>query len=136
MFCSLFPLCSPLPFLLSWSGDSRVEAQRHWASTVREDAEDETAGGGAADAPAGEVGGDGWGWPWPWELVRWRRHLKDPACVAGAQTHLGTPPPWLPEDADEKLRRIVRGDDAAAPVGVVVLLWWPWNLPSSPVVST
>ena len=51
--------------------------------------------------------------------------MKDPACVAGAQTHLGAPPPpppWLPEDADEKLRRIMRGDDAAAPVGVVVLL--------------
>ena len=27
-------------------------------------------------------------------------------------------------------------DDAAAPVGVVLVLWWPWNLPSSPVVST
>jgi hypothetical protein len=28
--------------------------------------------------------------------------------------------------------------DAAAPVGVVLLLWLcgPWNLPSSPVVST
>ena len=33
------------------------------------------------------------GWPWPWELLRWRRHLKVPACVAGAQTHLGAPPP-------------------------------------------
>ena len=38
-----------------------VKAQRHWASTVREEADDETAGGGAAAAPAGEVGGDGWG---------------------------------------------------------------------------
>ena len=100
---------------------------------MREDAEDETARGDAAEAPAGEVGGDGCGWPWPWELVRWRRHLKDPACVAGAQTHLAAPPPWpwLPEDADEKLRRITRGDDAAAPVGVVL-----WNVPSSPAVST
>jgi hypothetical protein len=36
---------------------------------------------------------------------------------------------------------MLRGDDAAAaPVGVVLVLWlwlWgPWNLPSSPVVST
>nr|CAB3446737.1 unnamed protein product [Digitaria exilis] len=65
---------------------------------------------------------------------------EDPAWVGGAHTHLA-PPPWLwppAEDADEKLRRMVRGDDAAAPVGVVLVLWWcgPWNLPSSPVVST
>jgi len=117
----------------------------HWASTVREEAEDEgtPCAGAAAAAAAGEVGGDwcGWPWPWPWELVRWRRHLKDPACVGGAHTHLA-PPPWLwppPEDADEKLRRMARGD-AAAPVGVVPALWWwwcgPWNRPSSPVVST
>lgn len=101
---------------------------------MRVEEEDETAGGGAAEAaPSGEAGGEGWGWPWPWELVRWRRHLKDPAWVAGAQTHLAEapPPPWLPEDADEKLRRIMRGDDAAAPVGVVLR-----NVPSSPVVST
>jgi hypothetical protein len=38
------------------------------------------------------------------------------------------------EEADEKLRRMVRG--AAAPVGVVLLLWGLWNLPSSPVEST
>lgn len=108
---------------------------------MREEAEGGTPCAGAAPdeaPPAGEVGGDGCGWPWPWELVRWRRHLKDPAWVGGAHTHL--PPPWLwpPEDADEKLRRMVRGDDAAAPVGVVLALWWcgPWNLPSSPVVST
>ena len=104
----------------------------HWASTVREEAEDDgTPCAGAARPAAGE-------------LVRWRRHLKDPACVGGAHTHLA-PPPWLwppPEDADEKLRRMARGDDdaAAAPVGVVPALWWwwcgPWNRPSSPVVST
>ena len=73
--------------------------------------------------------------------------MKDPAWVGGAHTHLPPPPwpwlwPWLPEDAEEKLRRMLRGDDAAAalPVGVVLVLWlwlWgPWNLPSSPVVST
>lgn len=118
----------------------------HWASTVREEAEDGTPCAGAAEdaPPAGETGGDGCAWPW--ELVRWSRHLKDPAWVGGAHTHLPPPPwlwlwPWLPEDAEEKLRRMLRGDDAAAaPVGVVLVLWlwlWgPWNLPSSPVVST
>ena len=114
-------------------------AWRHCAATVRED-EDGTAGGGAA-AVAGEEGEVGWWpWPWPWELLRWSRHLNEPACVAGAQTHLGAAP-WPPPDeadaADDQLLRIFLGD-AAAPVGVVLLLWWPWpwNLPSSPVVST
>jgi hypothetical protein len=114
-----------------------VAASPHCASTVREEA---TPWRGAPDAaPAGDAGGDvvpcAWPWPWPWELVRWRRHLNEFAWVAGAHTHLGAPPP-LGEDADEKLRRMVRGDDAAAPVGVVLLLCEPWNLPSSPVVST
>lgn len=68
---------------------------------MRED-EDGAAGCGGA-ALAGDGGDDeGWlPWPPPWELVRWSRHLKDPAWVGGAQTHLG---------------------DAAAPVGVVLLL--------------
>lgn len=135
-------LCSSLPLLgvLGVRDGSGI----HWASTVRAEAEDGTppCAGAAPPAAAGEAGGDGCGWPWPWELVRWRRHLKEPAWVGGAHTHL--PPPWLwlwlPEDADERLRRMVRGDDAAAPVGVVLALWWwwcgPWNLPSSPVVST
>ncbi|RLN07690.1 hypothetical protein C2845_PM11G06210 [Panicum miliaceum] len=126
----LHSLSSSAPRSSSWVS---WPATIHWASTVREEAED---GAGAAPPAAGEVGGDGCGWPWPWELVRWRRHLKDPACVGGAHTHLAPPPP--PEEADEKLRRMVRGDAAAAPVGVVLALWWcgPWNRPSSPVVST
>jgi hypothetical protein len=116
-------------------------ALRHCAATVRED-EDGTAG--CRGAPlAGEVGDDGWWccWPWPWELVRWSRHLNDPAWVGGAQTHLGAAPWWpAPDGADAdpgQPLRVVFGD-AAAPVGVVLLLWWPWpwNLPSSPVVST
>jgi len=72
--------------------------------------------------------------------ARWRRHLNDPACVAGAQTHLGAAPwpwPWA-EDADDQLLRRYFGDAAAAPVGVV--LWWcpppPRYLPSSAAVST
>uniref|UniRef100_A0A0D3F5U2 Uncharacterized protein n=1 Tax=Oryza barthii TaxID=65489 RepID=A0A0D3F5U2_9ORYZ len=139
LFFTLFsPTLILLLFLVGWFLGAAGEVRGHWASTVREEAED---GRGAAEAPpaAGEVGGEGcgWLWPWPWELVRWRRHLNDPACVAGAHTHLAPPPPpWLPEEALEKLRRIVLGDDAAAPVGVVLVLWWPWNLPSSPVVST
>jgi hypothetical protein len=45
-----------------------------------------------------------------------------------------------PEGADADpghLLRVVLGE-AAEPVGVVLLLWWPgpWNVPSSPVVST
>jgi len=119
---------------------------RHWVATVPVDEDGEAGCRGTALAAAGEGGEEGrlpWPWPWPWELVRWRRHLKDPACVGGAHTHLA-PTPWLwppPEDADEKLRRMARGDDAAAaPVGVVPALWWwwcgPWNRPSSPVVST
>nr|CAB3486952.1 unnamed protein product [Digitaria exilis] len=105
--------------------------RRHCAATVRED-DGGTAGGGAAEVAAGEGGYAGW--PWPWELVRWRRHLNDPACVAGAHTHLGAAPwPWA-EEMDDQLRRMCFGD---APVGVV-LWWWPWawNLPSSAAVST
>lgn len=102
-----------------------MASDTHRASTVREEAEDETPCAGAA----GEAGGDGCGWPWPWELVRWSRHLNDPAWVAGAHTHLAPPPPpwlWPAEDAEEKLRRKLRGDAAAAaapPVGVVLVLW-------------
>jgi hypothetical protein len=57
-----------------------VPAWRPYAATVREDEEDPAV-------VAGDGGDDGWAWPW--ELVRWSRHLKDPAWVAGAQTHLG-----------------------------------------------
>jgi len=118
--------------------DSReTGGRRHCAATVRED-DGGTAGGGAAEvvaAAAGEGGDAGW----PWELARWRRHLNDPACVAGAQTHLGAAPwPWVwpwAEDADDQLLRMCFGDAAAAPVGVV-LWWWPSNLPSSAAVST
>lgn len=99
-------------------------ALRHCAATVRED-EDGTAGGGPAAAVSGDGGDDGW--LWPCELLRWSRHLNEPACVAGAQTHLGAAPWPPPDDADaddDQLLRIVFGD-AAAPVGVVLLLWWP-----------
>lgn len=122
---------SPLLFLLGVSWSERPFL-RHCAATVRED-EDCTAAAGAA-AAVGEDDG------WPCELLRWSRHLKEPACVAGAQTHLGPdpcpPPPDDAEAADDQLLRIF--GDAAAPVGVVPLLWWPWpwNLPSSPAVST
>lgn len=92
---------------------------------MRED-EDGAAGCGGA-ALAGDGGDDeGWlPWPPPWELVRWSRHLKDPAWVGGAQTHLGAGPwPPAPEGADAdpgQPLRFVLGD-AAAPVGVVLLL--------------
>ncbi|XBI27537.1 hypothetical protein VPH35_052007 [Triticum aestivum] len=54
--------------------------------------EDEDGEAGCRDnalAATGEGGEEGrLPWPWPWELVPWKRHLKDPAWVAGAQTHL------------------------------------------------
>ena len=66
---------------------------RHWVATVPEDEDGEAGCRGTALAAGGERGEEGrlpWPcpWPWPWELVRWKRHLKDPAWVAGAQTHL------------------------------------------------
>ena len=64
---------------------------RHWVATVPEDEDGEVGCRGTVLATAGEGGEEGrlpWPWPWPWELVRWKRHLKDPAWVAGAQTHL------------------------------------------------
>ena len=66
---------------------------RHWVATVPEDEDGEAGCRGTALAAAGEGGEEGqlpwpWPWPWPWELVRWKRHLKDPAWVAGAQMHL------------------------------------------------
>lgn len=69
-----------------------------------EDEEEETAGGGVIGAE---------GWEWPWELMRWRRHLKDRAWVAGAQTHLGiaASEPWLQEEEfEDHVFRMVRGD--------------------------
>ena len=132
----LFPLLAAGRAVLG-AGLQGDGGRRHCAATVRED-DGGTAGGGAAEvvaAAAGEGGDAGW----PWELARWRRHLNDPACVAGAQTHLGAAPwPWVwpwAEDADDQLLRMCFGDAAAAPVGVV-LWWWPWNLPSSAAVST
>ena len=96
---------------------------RHCAATVQED-EDGAAGCRGAASP-GEGGDDGWWcWPWPWALVRWRRHLNDPAWVGGAQTHLGAASWPAPDGADadpDQLLRIIFGD-AAAPVGVVLLL--------------
>ena len=116
---------------------------RHWVVTVPEDEDGEAGCRGTALAATGEGGEEGrlpWPWPWPWELVRWKRHLKDPAWVAGAQTHLEAGPWPAPDGADADpghLLRVFLGD-AASPVGVVLLLWWPWvwSLPSSPVVST
>lgn len=128
MFLSLSPSSPPLAAEAVVLGSDQMGdgRRRHCAATVREDGGG-TAGGGAAEvvaAAAGE-GGDA-GWPWPWEPLRWRRHLNDPACVAGAQTHLGPAPcPWLwAEDAEDQLLRMCFGDAAAAPVGVV--LWWWW----------
>jgi hypothetical protein len=137
VFLSPF-LSSPLLLLLGLRFLVDRDGRRHCAATVREEA-GAAAGGGAA-----EVAGDGGDAGWPWELLRWRRHLKEPACVAGAHTHLGAAPwpwPWLwADEADDQLLRIVLGDAAAAPVGVVLLWWWwwpwPWNLPSSATVST
>ena len=62
---------------------------RHWVAMVPEDEDNEAGCRGTALAAAGEEGKEGrlpwpWPWPWPWELVRWKRHLKDPAWVAGA----------------------------------------------------
>ena len=64
---------------------------RHWVATVPEDEDGEAGCHGTALAAGGEGGEEGRlpsPWPWSWELVRWKRHLKDPAWVAGAQTHL------------------------------------------------
>lgn len=131
-FSPLLPFLSSL-LLSSLLLGRRFLGRRHCAATVREE-DAAAAGGGPAAKVAGEGGDAGLlPWPWPWELLRWRRHLKEPACVAGAHTHLGAAPwPWL--WADDELLRSVLGD-AAALVGVV-LWWWPWNLPSSAPVST
>jgi len=133
---SRFSLLLSSLLLLGWRFLVQRDGRRHCAATVREE-DGAAAGGGAAEVVAGEGGDAGWPWPWPWELLRWRRHLKEPACVAGAQTHLGAAPwPWLwADEADDQLLRIVLGDDAA-PVGVVLWWPWPWNRPSSATVST
>ena len=99
-----------------------MPGSRHCAATEREDED------GAASAAAEEGGGEE---PWSWPRLRWSRHLNDPGWVAGAQTHLTTGPwpwPWAAPDGAEAdpghLLRDVLGD-AAEPVGVVLLLWWP-----------
>ena len=71
------------PFPLHCRAFLILDADAWAASLGREDVE---AGcRGTALAAAGEGGEEGrlpWPWPWPWELVRWKRHLKDPAWVA------------------------------------------------------
>ena len=76
---------------------------RHWVVTVPEDENDEAGCRGTSLAAAGEGGEEGW-LPWPWELVRWKRHLKDPAWVAGAQTHLEAGPWPAPDGVDANLK--------------------------------
>ena len=68
---------------------------RHWVATVPENEDGEAGCRGTALAAAGEGGEEGrlpWPWPWPWELVQWKRHFKDPAWVAGTQTHFEAGP--------------------------------------------
>lgn len=43
--------------------------------------------------------GGGGGDEWPWEFTLWSLHLKDPACVAGAQTQVLIPWPAEQEDS-------------------------------------
>ncbi|XBH60567.1 hypothetical protein VPH35_115151 [Triticum aestivum] len=86
---------------------------RHWIVTVSEDEDSEAGCHGTALAAAGEGGEEGrlpwpWAWPWPWELVRWKRHLKDPAWVAGAQTHLEAGPWPAPDGADADPGHLLR----------------------------
>ena len=61
LFFTLFsPTLILLLFLVGWFLGAAGEVRGHWASTVREEAED---GRGAAEAPpaAGDVGGEGCG---------------------------------------------------------------------------
>lgn len=95
-----------------------MDGASHWASTVGAGVAPEGRGEGIAVGERGE---------WPWELVLWRRHLKEPAWVAGAHTHFGAAPPATPgpqeEEFEEKLRRTTpRGDGDGD--GAWWWLWW------------
>ena len=70
---------------------------RHWVVTVPEDEDGEAGCRGTTLAAAGEGGEEGrlpwpWPWPWPWELVRWKRHLKDPRVGGRRADALGSGP--------------------------------------------